>query len=126
MGYSFGVMKKNLIHVIYPDEAVNSFVMTTDMSTADILERVFAEWNHGSGMECEMFIRSQKRSLSVNDIVVVNGTYFQCANFGWHEVSPEYVNALEKEVANHPSRLDGAWFALSEVMWGRKCVVETV
>ena len=119
-------MKKNLIHVIYPDEAVNSFVMTTDMSTADILERVFAEWNHGSGMECEMFVKSKKRSLSVNDIVCVNGTYFQCASVGWYEVSPEYVNALEKEVSDHPSRLDGAWFALSEVMWGRKCVVETV
>ena len=119
-------MKRNLINIIYPDEAVNSFVMTTDMSTADILERVFAEWNHGSGMECEMFVKSKKRSLSVGDVVCVNGTYFQCANFGWHEVSPEYVNALEKEVANHPSRCDGAWFALSEVMWGRKCVVETV
>jgi hypothetical protein len=116
-------MKRNLINIIYPDEAVNSFVMTNDMSTADILERVFAEWNHGSGMECEMFVKSKKRSLSVNDIVCVNGTYFQCANFGWHEVSPEYVNALEKEVANHPSRVEGAWFALMDVMWERHNIV---
>ena len=111
---------KNLIHVIYPDEAVHSFVMDNDMPTADILERVFAEWNHGSGMECEMFIRSQKRSLSVNDIVCVNGEYFQCASFGWNSVTPEYVNELENEVAKHPSRVEGAWFALMDVMWERQ------
>jgi len=62
---------KNIVHVIYPDEAVHSFVMETDMVVSDILERVFAEWNHGSGMESELFIRSKKRSLSVNDIVVL-------------------------------------------------------
>lgn len=111
---------KNLIHVIYPDEAVHSFVMDNDMSTADILERVFAEWNHGSGMECEMFIRSKKRSLCVNDIVCVNGEYFQCASFGWNSVTPEYVNELESDVANHPSRCEGAWFALMDVMWERQ------
>jgi hypothetical protein len=103
-------MKKNLIHVIYPDEAVISFMMTTDMSSADILERVFAEWNHGSGMECEMFVNSKKRSLSVNDIVCVNGTFFQCAE-------------LEEAVSAHPSRTEGAWFALMDVMWERQNVV---
>ena len=118
-----GLMKKNLIHVIYPDEAVNSFVLTTDMSTADILERVFAEWNHGSGMECELFVKSQKRSLSVNDIVCVNGVYFQCASFGWNEVSLAYVVDLENEVSAHPSRTEGAWFALMDVMWERQNIV---
>ena len=112
-------MKRNLINIIYPDEAVNSFVMTTDMSTADILERVFDEWNHGSGMECEMFIRSQKRSLSVNDIVCVNGTYFQCQSVGWNKVTDEYVYQLEQDVANSPRRSEGAWFALSDVMYSR-------
>ena len=116
-------MKKNLIHVIYPDEAVISFVMITDMSTDDILERVFAEWNHGSGMECELFVKSQKRSLSVNDIVCVNGVYFQCASFGWNEVSLAYVVDLENEVSAHPSRVEGAWFALMDVMWERQNVV---
>jgi hypothetical protein len=110
-------MKRNLIHIIYPDEFTFSFIMETDMSTDDILERVFAEWNSGSGMESELFVKSQKRSLSVNDIVCVNGAYFQCASFGWNEVTPEYVNQLEETVARHPHRHDGAWFALSDVMW---------
>jgi len=109
-------MKKNLIHVIYPDEAVNSFVMTTDMSTADILERVFAEWNHGSGRECEMFINSKKRSLSVGDVVCVNGRYHMCKSFGWKEITAEEVNELENAVSNHPNRIRGSWFALNDVI----------
>ena len=110
---------KNIVHVIYPDEAVHSFVMETDMVVSDILERVFAEWNHGSGMESELFIRSKKRSLSVNDIVCVNGEYFQCASFGWNSVTPEYVNELEEAVSSNSRRDIGAWFALSDVMWER-------
>jgi hypothetical protein len=110
---------KNLIHVIYPDDFTSSFIMDNDMSTADILERVFAEWNHGSGMECEMFIRSKKRSLCVNDIVCVNGEYFQCVSFGWNSVTPEYVNKLEEAVSSNSRRDIGAWFALSDVMWER-------
>jgi len=113
-------MKKNLIHVIYPDEATYSFIAINDLSAEDNLERVFAEWNHGSGMECELFIESKKRSLSVNDIVCVNGRYYQCASYGWIRRSAEFVNQLEKEVAIHPRRFDGggnsAWFALNEVM----------
>jgi hypothetical protein len=112
-------MKKNLIHVIYPDEATYSYVATNDMSVEDNLERVFAEWNHGSGMECEMFIKSNKRSLSVNDIVCVNGKYFQCQSVGWNKVTDEYVINLENEVANSPRRSEGAWFALSDVMYSR-------
>ena len=114
-------MKKNLIHVIYLDEAVYSFVTINDMSVEDNLERVFAEWNHGSGMECKMFIESKKRSLSVNDIVCVNGAYYQCRSFGWKKVTAEYVNELEKEVALHPTRhAYGPWFALTEIMYGRR------
>jgi hypothetical protein len=112
-------MKKNLIHVIYPDEAVYSFVTINNLSQEDNLERVFAEWNSGSGMECKMFIESKKRSLSVNDIVAVNNVYYQCMPFGWKEVTAEYVNELEKEVAIHPRRFEGAWFALNDVMYGR-------
>ena len=113
-------MKKNLIHVLYLDEALYSYVATNDLSVEDNLERVFAEWNHGSGMESAMFIESKKRSLSVNDIVCVNGKYFQCESFGWKEVASQYVNDLEEAVANHPSRHHGAWFALSEVMYSKR------
>jgi hypothetical protein len=109
-------MKKNLINIIYPDEAVNSYVATNDMSVEDNLERVFAEWNHGSGMECEMFIRSKKRSLCVGDVVCVNGRYHLCKSFGWKEITAEEVNELENAVSNHPNRIHGSWFALNDVI----------
>lgn len=114
-------MKKNLIHVIYPDEGVHSYVMESDEDVDRILEVVFAEWNHGSGMESELFMSSRRRSLSVNDVVCVNGCYYQCASVGWNEVSMEFVNELEVMVSMHPMRqVHGAWFALSEVMWDRR------
>jgi hypothetical protein len=112
-------MKKNIIHVIYPDEVAFSFVVTNDLSVEDNLERTFAEWNHGSGMESDLFVGSKKRSLSVNDIVCVNGKCYQCQSFGWKEVTAEYVIELENDVANHPRRIEGAWFALNSVMYER-------
>ena len=116
------VMTKNLINILYPDSNSFAFAMETNghVDHHDILERVFAEWNHGSGMECELFIKSNVRSLSVNDIVCVNGTFYQCESFGWAEVTAEYVNQLEKEVATHPRRfIDNPWIILSDIMWKR-------
>lgn len=108
---------KYLVHIIYPDEFLSSFIMDTNHTVDEVLEMVFAQWNHGSGCESEQFINSNKRSLSVNDIVCVNGTYFQCSSFGWTEVTPEFVNYLEEAVENHPRRHDGAWSVLQDVMW---------
>ncbi len=85
---------KNIITVIYPDEFTASFVIKTDKATDhyDLLEMVFDQWNEGSNRECELFRNSKIRSLGVNDIVCVNGTYYQCASFGWNEVDQDYVN----------------------------------
>ena len=116
---------RNLIHVIYPDECVHSYVIESDEGVDNLLERVFMEWNRGSGMESEMFLNSRCRSLSVNDVVVVNGRYYQCSFIGWNEVSNDYVMELEDEVSNHPERDLGAWHVLMDVMWERrkkKCV----
>lgn len=121
---------KNIVHIIYPDEWTCSFVVETNtkVDPYDILEQTFAAFNHGSGNESELFLKSNKRSLSVNDIVGINGKYYLCESFGWTEVTPQYVNELEKEVANHSYRMiHGAWFALNQVMWDRnKNKLETV
>lgn len=114
-------MKKNIIHVIYPAQKTIAFVHESDETVETILESVFGMFNHGSCQESELFLKSKIRSLSVNDIVCVNGRYFQCAPFGWNEVSPEYVTQLEKDVANAPmTSLHGPWFGLSEVMYARQ------
>lgn len=111
---------KNIVSVIYPSEKTISFVHDS-APWASILEQIFAMFNHGSGCESELFVKSKVRSLSVNDIVYVDGKYFQCASLGWNEVSVDYVNQLESDVDHHPTtKLHGSWFGLSEVMWGRR------
>lgn len=111
---------KNLIQVMYPDESVHSYVLYSEQTVERVLETVFNEWNYGSGVECEQFVRSKKRSLSVNDIVCVNGAYFQCASMGWTPVDIAYVDDLEKSVALSKYRDTSAYMALSEVMWDRR------
>jgi uncharacterized membrane protein len=114
-------MKRNIVHIIYPCEKVISFIHESDNAVDSILESVFAMFNHGSGVESEMFLNSKCRSLSVNDIVAVNGKYHLCESFGWKEVTAEFVNDLEEEVENNPLTLaHGPWFGLSEVMFNRK------
>lgn len=116
---------KNIITVIYPDSHKFAFIIESNatMDNPDnhdyLLERVFAEWNHGSQVESELFLRSNVRSMSVGDIVLVNGTYYQCMPIGWKKVSTEYVVDLERRVHDHPYRnLHGAWSALNAVSWG--------
>jgi hypothetical protein len=109
------------IKVIYPAQAVIEFVLEADFPTEDILEMVFARFNNGSGMEYKDFLDSRLRSLSVNDIVGVDGRLFQCQSSGWKEVDEQYVAALEDEVRNNLWFVShGPWFALSEVMWKRE------
>lgn len=109
-------MKKNLIHVILPADKVISFVHESDDTVENILETVFGMFNHGSGIESELFLNSKCRSLSVNDVVAVNGKYYLCESFGWKEVTAEFVYDLEDEVENNPNMIHGPWFALQDVM----------
>jgi hypothetical protein len=121
-------MKRNIIHIIYPADKVVSFVHESDDTVENILEIAFGMFNHGSGSESELFLKSNYRSLSVNDIVAVNALYFQCLSFGWNEVTAEFVNDLEEEVENNPLTLvNGPCHALQDVMWSRrKSLMETV
>lgn len=112
-------MKKH-VTIKYPgDRFVN--VHMYGESDMEILEMVFAGFNHGSGQEYEIFLNSKMRSLSVNDLVQVGSQWYQCQSFGWKEITEEEVAELELAVIRHPSYEEhGAWFALSEIMWNRK------
>lgn len=121
-------MSKVYVTVCYPDEhfITTSVNVDSDTSYDTILERVFVEWNAGSGAECELFHRNRRiRSLSVNDVVVVHedggNSYFQCTRGGWNRITQQEFHALERAVATHPRRFtDGAWWALNDVMWERE------
>jgi hypothetical protein len=87
----------------------------------EVLENTIAAFDHGSGRECPEFLESKMRSFSVNDLVRIGTTWYQCEPVGWHEVTEQYVDDLEKAVVEHPSyTLHGAWFVLSELAWERK------
>jgi len=120
-------MKRNIIHIIYPADKVVSFIHESDDTVDSILESAFAMFNHGSGSESELFLKSNYRSLSVNDIVGINDKYYLCLSFGWKEVTAEFLNDLEEEVENNPNMIHSPWHALQDVMWKRQdSVMETV
>ena len=114
---------KKLISVIYPADRVMSYVMTTELEGESLLDVVFGQFNSGSGSEGEVFLNSRCRSMCVNDIVAVNGEYWQCAFVGWNKVNYEYVDQLEDEVEEHPlynQTEGGAWNALNDIMWNQR------
>lgn len=118
-------MRNIAVTICYPDQHlfVTSMEVENTDTDQDILERVFAEWNAGSGKECKLFILNKCRSLSVNDVVILNNVYYQCANMGWNQISEQEFLEIEKAVAIHPlrmSRQGGAWIALNHVMQHRK------
>jgi hypothetical protein len=106
----------NAVSIIYPGERNFSFVTADENSYENQLERIFAEWNHGSGMESKDFIDARIRSLSVNDFVGINGKWWQVASIGWRPVTKEFIEKLEKAIRNHPRFSEGGWFALHELM----------
>ena len=89
-----------------------------DGSAEEALEVVFARFNSGSGQECEAFLKSGARSLSVNDFVRLDDQWWQCMSMGWEKVSPEYVHAVESRVSDYLFHYPHAspWQALGEVM----------
>lgn len=115
---------KYKIEIIYPCDATFGLTRTENDELEDdyILEQMFGEWNHGSNQECEQFLISKSRSLSVNDIVNINGRYYQCLSYGWKRVSEQYVRQLESDMMklmmDSPEKYD-AYFALNEVMYQR-------
>lgn len=74
------------VNICYPGEGFYSF----DLEVED-LEDVFAQFNHGSGKECEDFIDESMRSLSVGDFVQLGGQWWECLPSGWDMVKRNYV-----------------------------------
>lgn len=49
-------------------------------------ETVWRMWNRGSGYESEQFLNEEERSMSVGDVVEINGTYHLAAPVGFKEI----------------------------------------
>ena len=102
----------------YPGERTVTLTTRDNSSKMELLENIFAQFNHGSMQECDYLLSNKMRSLSVYDFVKVDGEWFQCACVGWIPVTEEYVNEIEGAVTACP-KLEklGAWQVLQDLMW---------
>lgn len=74
---------------------------TADLSIGDLIEHyelageeevvdlsdVWERWNRGSGKESQAFVEAETRSLSVGDVVVLDGDAFRCDGVGWTSIT---------------------------------------
>lgn len=112
-------MKSKTIQVKYPGEFHITFTRTSSTTDAADLEQTFGEWNAGSGMESELYLNQRTlRPLSVNDLVAIDGRWWQCRSVGWKSVSEAFVAGLDNAVKQHPTfkATGSSWFTLDEIM----------
>ena len=74
------------------------FVWEVEDTTShhSLLEKVFAAFNCGSGEECDVFLDSQVRSLSVGDFVAIDDSWYKCEPMGWTPARGAEANISEK------------------------------
>lgn len=95
------------------------------------LENAFDEFNAGSSRECPEFIAARIRSLSVGDLVKMDGVWNRCESCGWLIMTEtevmEYMTAVEdklielRTLENDPSL--PPWFAINDVIYKIKTAV---
>ncbi|MFM2118203.1 MAG: hypothetical protein RL316_1393 [Bacteroidota bacterium] len=108
------------IHIIYPGERDFHFVQTTRHSAEEMLELIFQQWNKESGQGSKKFLEYKTHSISVHDIVGINGKYYQRVLSGWEEMTLDQVKILQLEISNHPMRyVIGPRPTLHEIMRAR-------
>lgn len=80
-------------HTPTPEEVDDLWVKQTEGELEDVddddeaLRRVWAAYNRGSGSaHLHEMDEKEMRSLSVNDIVILDGTAYRCARVGWEEI----------------------------------------
>lgn len=49
-------------------------------------EAAWQQWNAGSGHETQEFYDAEVRSMSVGDVIEINGTYHQAKSIGWEQI----------------------------------------
>ena len=87
------------------------------------LEDAFAEFNSGSGQECDEYLEAHIRSFSVGDLVKIDGVWNRCESSGWLAMGDlgvmEYMTAIETKLIE--LRKDNPdlspWFAINDVVY---------
>jgi len=50
------------------------------------LGQLWKEWNAGSRQESQEFYEAEERSMSVGDVIEIDGSYYQAQNAGFEEI----------------------------------------
>ena len=107
---------KNTVTLIYPADRTFTFARPKG-EAKDVVEQVFAMFNAGSSQECFQFLDSQARSMSVNDFIRVDDTWYQCCSAGWRVVTREYINNVVELVESQLNPLTSSpWSVLNEIV----------
>ena len=111
------------VEVRYPSQ-MSICLKVVAMDPKSALERVFHQFNAGSGQECWQFTNAKIRSLSVFDFVRIDQQWYQCMSVGWKEATlqdlQELEDAVDEEMKKQPSYQRSAWAAIQEVMWQKR------
>lgn len=60
--------------------------VNADASDEQIADAIFSGFNNGSGREWNLFRFAHIRSMSVGDMVAVDGRWYECYCIGWKKV----------------------------------------
>lgn len=66
-------------------DLVEYYRIAGEEDVVDLVD-LWERWNRGSGRESRAFIEAETRSLSVGDVVVLDGDAYRCERIGWTEI----------------------------------------
>lgn len=68
------------------DDLIEHYDLAGEEEVVDLSD-LWERWNRGSGRESQAFVEAETRSLSVGDVVVLDGDTFRCDRDGWTSVT---------------------------------------
>ena len=122
-------MHINTIRIRYSDDTCLidfNHIQDSLKCDSEVLEDIFAEWNHGSGRESSRFLDENVRSLSVGDYVSVDGLWYRCEGIGWKEKTKDEVNKWFDTMLSIRSKRNAGKTSSDERLarWGDKRMAE--
>lgn len=81
----------------YAQEEFDQLYREVEEVEIDDPEAAWKQWNRGTGYESQVFLDVQERSMSVGDVLEIDGAYYQAQNLGWEEITVEELEEGENQ-----------------------------
>ena len=62
-------------------------ITEVDVDSPDYLEDIWRQWNRGSSYETQEFYDAEERSMSVGDVIEIDGEFYQAKSIGFSEIT---------------------------------------